>query len=355
MRLFCVGDIAICEDLSRNGSWPPPAGIQLNEHSRILFNFEFPIGTHLNPSPRASGERFMADPHAIQALKGWAPAFVTLANNHILDADSSGLMRTCQSLSACGFKPLGAGFLDEENRRYRIWETVHGTLAILNWVFPETHPDPGQNPGANCWQGLEESATLIQVLRKEADWVIAVLHWSDELFGYPRPEDRMIAAALADQGVDLIIGQHPHVVRGWEIFNGCPVFYSIGDFYFSDIQDGSGKWILKEAPLNRASLGVDIRFSRGNKPLISTHSFWRVKGKTISDPLRRAERQLLHLSKPLQKYPLYDYAEWYQKKRRWFDRVGYRLQFRLHQISPIEFMSITAQKIRGLFSARVNP
>ncbi len=354
MRLFCVGDIAICEDLTPHGRWPTPAGFEPNENSHLLFNFEFPVGTHLNPKPRGNGQRFLADPHAIEVLQEWAPAFVTLANNHILDADYIGLMRTYKTFSDCGFKPLGAGLVEDEHRQFRIWKTDKGTLAILNWVFPETHPDWDENPGANCWSGLDDSRTLIHRLKKEADWVIAVLHWSDELFGYPRPEDRSIAAALATQGVDLIIGQHPHVVRGWEVIAGCPVFYSIGNFYFSDVQDSSGKWILKEAPLNRASLGMDIRFSKGAKLTITPHSFWRSKGKTISDPFKRAERQLYRLSIPLQKYNLKDYSVWYQKKRRWFDHVGYRIQFRLHQISPSELISITAQKIHHLISVALN-
>ncbi|MFZ6020888.1 MAG: CapA family protein [Chloroflexota bacterium] len=353
MRLFCVGDIAICEDLTPLGNWRPPAGIEPDECNQILFNFEFPIGEHLNPNPRGSGERFMANPHSIEVLKGWAPAFVTLANNHILDADSSGLMSTYQTLTSYGFKPLGAGFLEDEHRQFRFWKTGNGTLAILNWVFPETHPDLDNNPGANCWPGLDNSRTLIYRLKEEADWVIAVLHWSDELFGYPRPEDRLLAAALAAQGVDLIIGQHPHVVRGCEIIAGCPIFYSIGDFYFSDLQDHSGKWILKEAPLNRTSLGIDIRFSKGEKLHISTHSFWRSKKNTISDPFRRAERQLHHLSIPLQKYTLADYSIWYQKKRRWFDRFGYRIQFRLYQTAPLDLVSFAAKKIRRVLSDEV--
>ena len=39
---------------------------------------------------------------------------------------------------------------------------------------------------------------------------------------------------FADLGVTAIIGHHPHVVRGMEIIDSCPVFYSIGNFYFSE-------------------------------------------------------------------------------------------------------------------------
>ena len=51
----------------------------------------------------------------------------------------------------------------------------------------------------------------------EADWVMVVVHWSDELFPYPRPEDRATARELAQMGADLVVGHHPHVVRGMEI------------------------------------------------------------------------------------------------------------------------------------------
>jgi poly-gamma-glutamate synthesis protein (capsule biosynthesis protein) len=43
---------------------------------------------------------------------------------------------------------------------------------------------------------------------------------------------KRFAHELVDAGVDIIIGQHPHVVQGIELYEGKPVFYSFGNFIF---------------------------------------------------------------------------------------------------------------------------
>ena len=45
---------------------------------------------------------------------------------------------------------------------------------------------------------------------------MVVVHWSDEHFPYPLVEDRQIARRIPESGADIIIGHHPHVVRGME-------------------------------------------------------------------------------------------------------------------------------------------
>ena len=355
LRLLCLGDVAICEDLSKQGSWQPPAGLKPDENTQILFNFEIPLGAQLNPLPRSSGPRFLAHPCAVETVKRWAPGFVALANNHILDGEAEGLITTCEQLTRAGFKVVGAGFVGDQHREVQIWENRCGSLAILNWVFPETHPEWDQNPGPNCWKGLDYSCSLLSRYKKEVNWIVVVLHWSDELFAFPHPQDRLIAKGLAEQGADIIIGHHPHVIRGWEQFGNCAVFYSLGNFYFSDIRDESGNWLVKEAPRNRESLGVEIHFSKGGKPQIFLHSFWRVDGQTKSDTFHRAERRLNAVSKPLQKLDIEVYPIWYQKKRQWFNRIGYRWHFRLHQLGTRQFFMTVAQKIRHTFIFPLKP
>jgi poly-gamma-glutamate capsule biosynthesis protein CapA/YwtB (metallophosphatase superfamily) len=82
------------------------------------------------------------------------------------------------------------------------------------------------------------------------------VHWGDELFAYPAPNEREIATALSQAGVDTIIVHHPHVVRGMETIGAYQVFYSLGNLFFSDIPDNQGWWINRKAPRNREGLGI---------------------------------------------------------------------------------------------------
>ena len=169
-----------------------------------------------NPSPRpGGGPRIITTPDSIKVIQNWsAGGIATLATNHILDADLAGLHKTLQLLQETGFRTLGAGRDLVEIANPFIWETGEGKLGILNWVFPETHPEWNSVPGPNHWPGLREAQRIIAELRNRVDWILAVLHWSDEEFSYPTPGDRATADQLIQMGVDLIIGHHPHVVRG---------------------------------------------------------------------------------------------------------------------------------------------
>jgi hypothetical protein len=166
----------------------------------------------------------------------------------------------------------------------------------------------------------------------KTDWVLIVVHWSDELFSYPRPEDRAIARELAQMDADLVVGHHPHVVRGVEIIGCCPVFYSIGNFYFSDIADGRGGWITRQAPGNREGLGVQLSFRRGKRPEYQILSFWQTRRQVVLDPIRRAARRMELVSRPLRCFQNSGYTEWYAVQRARFDKWDYRWHFGLWRL-----------------------
>lgn len=327
MELLCIGDIAIAEEELSGWEWDPPAGLRPGEESKILFNWELPTGDSMQPQPRSSGPRLAAHPEAATVVRKWAPGIAALATNHILDKGEEGLCATIQALEIQGFATTGAGSTPETVSAPFIWQTNEGTLAILNWVFPETHPDWKAIPGPNSWPGMQAAESIVPALKRSCDWLLAFVHWSDELFPYPRPEDRKIAAGLARLGVNAIIGGHPHVVRGMESISGCPVYYSLGNYYFSDFPDRNGGWISRAAPRNRESLGVKLIFQRGLPIQHQQFSFWQISANTILDPKRRAVRRMAWTSRELNRTRDCEYAAWYQAKRRIFDRWGYRRHF----------------------------
>jgi hypothetical protein len=342
-----LGDLAILQRHNIKKPWDVPGGLMPNDEFRVLFNMEMPLGSQANSKPRTSGLRFRSDPVLLQKIKDWSPGFAALATNHILDSGEEGLAQTIELLNQAGFETFGAGSTQEEVNQPLTWKTKEGSLAIINWVFPETNPDWFSIPGPSCWPGLEAAESIIRDLKSQVDWVVLFLHWSDECFSYPRPEDRHIARALAQMGADMIIGHHPHVVRGMEVFGNCPVLYSIGNYFFSEISVPNGGGIVRQAPRNRESLGVLLTFEQGKKLSYQLLSLWNDHTQTRRDQLRRATRRLERSSLPFQKLDAEQYHNWYKEHRRRFDRWGYRWHFGIWSLGMREI----TQRIAHIFQS----
>ncbi len=345
MQLLCLGDVALADKNLASTIWDCPAGLKPNPETRIMFNWEFPIGTTPNPQPRTRGSRFLAYPDSPNVVQKWAPGIATLATNHILDASSGGLANTIRALQEKGFSTVGAGMTVDEMKQPLFWETAEGKLAIVNWVFAETHPDWMTVPGPNCWPDASEARRLIQDLKTNADWVLVVAHWSDELFDYPLPQDRLTARMLIETGADVVVGHHPHVVRGMESIQGSPIFYSIGNFYFAEQIYGNGK-ITPLAPRNRECLGVKLIFKRNSPVRYELLSFWNGKTQTMPDPSGRAAKRLHNTSVALKKYPGEEYAAWYKQQRARFNSWGSRWHFGLRQRGLIGTIQRMLGKLR---------
>ena len=70
----------------------------------------------------------------------------------------------------------------------------------------------------------------VRAARGESDVVIVSLHWGEEFIDRPSPDDVRLAHAIVDGGADLIIGHHPHVLRGVERRGRGWIVYSLGNF-----------------------------------------------------------------------------------------------------------------------------
>lgn len=350
MQILCLGDIALSEKKIVNLTWSPPNGFVPGKDLKILFNWELPVGEKINPTPRVNdAPRILSFPESPKVLKHWAPGFAALATNHILDGGEQGLFYTISSLQQEGFITVGAGKTQEEITKSLVWETKEGKLGIINWVFPETHPDWLSIPGPHCWPGIEEAKKHIIAIRNKVDWVMVLAHWSDELIPYPRPEDRMIAQELVNAGIDIMVCHHPHVVRGMEYINHCPIFYSLGNYYFSNSIDSTGKRIAKWAPRNYESLGIQISFKKGKIPEFKILSFYQNNGQTSLDTKKRASHRLNETSKPLKKYKGLSYYNWYQIKRERFFKWEIRWHFGIKKLGFWESIRYVGRKIKSIY------
>ncbi len=79
---------------------------------------------------------------------------------------------------------------------------------------------------------LKEIADEINKI-KSSDIKIMYIHWGTEFVDNPGLEQIKLAHWLVDIGYDLIIGMHPHVLQGYEVYKDKYIFYSLGNFVFN--------------------------------------------------------------------------------------------------------------------------
>ena len=154
---------------------------------------------------------------------------VTLANNHVLNCGPQGLLETKRGLDEVGIHHAGAGMNLDEALQPAFIPVGGLTVGLVAFCYgpPAGHVTPGVAP---CEPKLMERA--LAAARKEADLVIATLHDGLEYSDVPPSRTRARFRFLAENGADIVVGHHPHVLQGLEWHGQVPIAYSLGDLLF---------------------------------------------------------------------------------------------------------------------------
>lgn len=160
---------------------------------------------------------------------------VSTANNHALDAEGQGLVDTREALWRAGIGAVGTGRDLEDARRPFVVERRGlriGFLAYAAFV----------NGGPSGFALADRSGVApmdpmlveedVRRVRDQVDVVVVSLHWNIENSQETHPDARAFAHRIVDAGADAILGHHPHVPRGVEVYRERPIFYSLGNLIF---------------------------------------------------------------------------------------------------------------------------
>lgn len=158
------------------------------------------------------------------------------ANNHALDRFSKGLIRTIDVLDSLQVYHTGSfkDSLDRADNYPLIIEKNNIRIALLNYTY-DTNGIKVSPPCIINYIDKDQIREDIQKARKvNPDVIIANMHWGLEYKLLPSPEQKALTRFLADEGVDIIVGSHPHVVQAIEIFSDSIgknhiVVYSLGN------------------------------------------------------------------------------------------------------------------------------
>lgn len=159
---------------------------------------------------------------AIPVLKKYGFNAVNLANNHTLDYFSEGEKETKGILDKAGILSFGTYAMGDKP-----CDTIEkNELKIALCGFNDVG---GILPA-------EKAVAAIREAKKGHDLVFVNAHWGEEYVPEPTARQRDLAHRFITAGADLILGHHPHVVQPLEIYQGKPIFYSLGNFVFDQTE-----------------------------------------------------------------------------------------------------------------------
>lgn len=206
-----------------------------------ILNLEAPIvSSFANPIEKL-GPNLKCSPKAIAALKFAGFNAVTLANNHIYDFGDIGISDTISSLEDYGIDYVGAGKNITEAAKILYFRKGDETLAIINCCEHEFSIATKNTGGANPLNPVKQYY-MINEARKNADYVLVVVHGGHEHFQLPSLRMVENYRFFIDAGADAVVNHHQHCFSGFETYRGKPIYYGLGNFCFDRSGKRSNKW-----------------------------------------------------------------------------------------------------------------
>ena len=206
---------------------------------------------------------FRGDPSYVSILTGSSVESVTVENNHAFDYYDTGFNDTLATLKSAGVRYTtfySPSVIDMNN--FRI---VMLSLAMVDSKYLE--------------EFREQIDSYIKLYKGGNSILVMNIHWGVESEPVPTKYQRQIAHMLIDSGVDMIIGHHPHVLQGIELYKGHYIVYSLGNFSFGGNTVAANPYtIIFRASFGRDSYGAPVLSRVSAVPCLITSS-----GSTVNN------------------------------------------------------------------------
>lgn len=239
-------------------------------------------------------------------LKDIGVDVLSTAGNHALDKGFNGLSRTIDVLNDADISHLGTYKSKEEQDKTLIKYVKGIKIAFVNFTYGTNGiPIPSDKP--YCVNLIDENLMKEQIDRakeEEPDIIIACMHWGTEYKTTPSSTQEQLADFLFKNGVDIILGTHPHVLEPMEkrtvtLDDGSTkdgfVIYSLGNF----IADQNAEYTRDSIILN-----IDITKHTDGKITIDNYEY--VPIYMYKDTSKKKQKmKLLDINKNIYNYENY--------------------------------------------------
>ena len=214
---------------------------ELMDHTKqadiMCLNNEFTYSENGSPM-EGKMYTFRANPERVSVLQEMGVDIVKLANNHVFDYGEQALLDTFTTLEEANIEYVGAGRNLEEAMEPVYFELDGKKVAFVAASRAEKYkmtPQATEDSAGilRCYDTALFLETIAEA-KENADFVIAYVHWGTE-YSYDLEEVQLITGKdYLNAGADAVIGAHSHCLQGMEYYEGKPIVYSLGNYWFNE-------------------------------------------------------------------------------------------------------------------------
>lgn len=195
-----------------------------------IANLECPLCDNETPVWK-SGTVLKGEVEHVHGLTRVPFEVVTLGNNHVFDHGVEAFEKTLDLLRDKGIQTVGAGMTSGDAKKPLVLDVNGIRIALISFSEGEDLTASDGGPGVFGWE-VDEVVDTINAVKTTTDIIVIICHCGVEYIPFPPPYVANAFQRIVDAGAHLVIGHHPHVPQGVQIYKNSPICYSLGNFVF---------------------------------------------------------------------------------------------------------------------------
>jgi hypothetical protein len=200
----------------------------------VFANLEVPFTADRVGAAVGAIEEFAGKPERAPLLKELGVGIVNIGTNHCMDWGSEGINTTRRLLEGLGIAYVGAGRNRQEAERPTILNIKGVKVGVAGFCKPGAFSAGGRRPGAAVIKHNKVRAA-IRAIREDVDVLVLSLHAGIEFSQYPTVAFRDQCRIYAEEGADVVLCHHAHVLQGIDRWGDSVIAYNLGNFMFDNI------------------------------------------------------------------------------------------------------------------------
>ena len=277
-------------DYSRSTEYIAP---MFREADVAVINLETTIST----TGHYSGYPCFASPvEVVDEFETMGIDIALLANNHCCDRMARGIETTIEELNLRNIAHTGVytDSVDYAQNNILYFERGGVRFALVNYTYGTNGIPVPKGKLVNLIDTTIIKRDLRTIDRDSVACVIACMHWGNEYERHENREQRRLAEVLQREGVDIIIGSHPHVVQPFYADSTNVLFYSLGNLVSNQQRHYTDGGLIAEVEVIRCDTIEGLRYRATAHPVWVLCPGYRILPRSVGDTLTmpKASRDL---------------------------------------------------------------